>query len=183
MLLILASASPQRSAILAQLGIAFEARPAGVSERDRGPAEEVVRENALRKARTVAAAAPGELVMGVDTVVELDGRLYGKAAGPDEARSYLRKLSGRRHTVWSALAILDAGAERLGTARTEVTFRTLGESLLSWYLQGGEWRDRAGAYAIQGKGAALVRRIEGDYWNVVGLPVALMLEMAPELVT
>src|SRR5439155_27231752 len=81
--LILASASPQRRAILTQLGIAFEARPAGVGERDSGPAEEVVRENALRKARTVAAAAPGEFVMGVDTVVELDGRLYGKAASPD----------------------------------------------------------------------------------------------------
>ena len=180
--LILASRSPQRRAILEQLGIPFEVRPADTEERTAGPAEEVVTQNALDKARAAArATADGRLVLGVDTVVVLDGLVYGKARGHDEAREYLTCLSGRSHEVWSAIALVQEEAERVAATCTTVTFRKLGDRILDWYLASGEWRERAGAYAIQGKGAALVRRIEGDYWNVVGLPIALLIDNAPQI--
>ena len=180
--LVLASRSPQRRAILDQLGVAFEVRPTDVAERAEGDPAEVARTNALAKARAAAAGvARARLVLGVDTVVALDGRLYGKASDEAGARTYLERLSGRVHEVWSALALIEAGVEREGVECTRVSFRDLDQTMLDWYLRSGEWRERAGAYAVQGKGAALVERIEGDYWNVVGLPVALLLRMSPEL--
>jgi septum formation protein len=141
----------------------------------------VVYQNARLKAIGVA-RSPGERVLGVDTEVLIDGRLLGKAAGADEARGYLEQLSGRTHTVLSGLCLLEGDSERGGVAETHVTFRTLSPELVEWYVGTGEWPERAGAYAIQGHGAALVARIDGDYWNVVGLPVPLLLELAPELV-
>jgi septum formation protein len=141
----------------------------------------VVYQNARLKAIGVA-RSPGERVLGVDTEVLIDGRLLGKAAGADEARGYLEQLSGRTHTVLSGLCLLEGDSERGGVAETHVTFRTLSPELVEWYVGTGEWAERAGAYAIQGHGAALVARIDGDYWNVVGLPVPLLLELAPELV-
>jgi septum formation protein len=180
--LVLASRSPQRRAILEQLGIPFELHPTDVDERMDGPAKEVVTENALAKARMAAAeAAPEKLVLGVDTVVALDDRLYGKPVDAGDARSHLSDLSGREHDVWSGLVLLERGRELIGTARTVVRFRALDGELIAWYLASEEWRDRAGAYAIQGRGAALIQSIEGDYWNVVGLPVPLLLQMAPQL--
>jgi septum formation protein len=140
----------------------------------------VVYENARRKARAVAGS--GERVLGVDTDVLIDGRLLGKADGPGEARAHLERLSGRTHVVLSGVCLLERDTERGGLAETQVTFRTLSPELIEWYLGTGEWAERAGAYAIQGHGAALVERIDGDYWNVVGLPVPLLLELAPELV-
>jgi septum formation protein len=133
----------------------------------------VAKENARRK----AAAVDGELVLGVDTVVALDGRIYGKPGDEDVAGATLRALSGRTHEVVSGLAI---GAE-VTSAVTRVTFRTVTEPLLQWYVETGEWRDRAGGYAIQGRGAALVTAIDGDYLNVVGLPVAQLLARMPGL--
>lgn len=181
--LILASASPQRSAILTQLGIAFDVLPADVEERDAGDPETAVRENALRKARAVAAwAGPGAAVLGADTEVLLDGRLLGKAADADGARACLEALSGRTHEVLTGLALLHDGSEATAVVRTAVTFRTLDRPLVEWYLASREWEGRAGAYAVQGRGAALVASIEGDYWNVVGLPVAALLDLAPWLV-
>ena len=156
-------------------------RAADVDEREGGPAEEVVSENALRKARAIAAHEPSALVMGVDTVVELGGGLYGKPSDRAQAAEFLRALSGHRHRVWSGLALIEDGQERTGVATTDVTFRRVDHALAEWYLSSGEWRERAGGYAIQGKGAALVERVEGDYWNVVGLPVALLVGMAPGL--
>jgi septum formation protein len=180
--LVLASRSPQRRSILEQLGIPFETHPSDVGERSVGLPEEVVTENALLKARTVAAeVGPGRLVLSVDTVVVLDGRLYGKPSDSGEARSHLVRLSGREHEVWSGLALVEHGHEQIGTSRTAVRFRQLDERTVDWYLDTEEWRHRAGAYAIQGKGAALVQSIDGDYWNVVGLPVGLLLQMAPQL--
>jgi septum formation protein len=177
----LASRSPQRRAILEQLGIPFEVRVADVQEREGGPVEEVVSENALRKARAIAAHEPSALVMGVDTVVELGGSLYGKPSDRAQAAEFLRALSGRRHRVWSGLVLIEDGQERTGVATTDVAFRPVDPGLAEWYLASGEWRERAGGYAIQGKGAALVERIDGDYWNVVGLPVALLVDIAPGL--
>jgi septum formation protein len=179
--LILASRSPQRKAILTQLGIPFEVRPQDVEELTFGDdPESLVLENARRKARAAAAGGDG-LVLGVDTEVLIDGELLGKADSESEARAFLARLSGRTHTVLGGLALLADGAERTGVAATQVTFRTLSDRLLEWFLETGEWRERAGAYAIQGRGAALAERISGDYWNVVGLPVALLFDLAPEL--
>ena len=153
--------------------------PADVDEECDGDPAEVVTRNALRKARAVE----GDPVLGVDTEVFLDGRLFGKPADESEARTYLEQLSGRTHEVFSGLALIHDGQERGGVARTLVTFRTLDLPLIDWYLGSGEWQERAGGYAVQGRGAALIAAIDGDYWNVVGLPVALLLELAPSLLT
>jgi septum formation protein len=170
---ILASRSPQRKAILEQLGIEFTVVVPDVEEIEDGDPREMVVENALRKARAV----DGDLVLGVDTTVVLDGRSYGKPADETEAERVLELLSGRTHEVWSGIALNDQTA----AACTKVTFRPLAQPLLRWYLNSGEWRERAGGYAIQGRGAALVERIDGDFWNVVGLPVAELLKLAPDL--
>lgn len=177
--LVLASASPQRKAILEQLGVDFTVQPADVEELTSGDPARVVVENALRKARGVE----GGLVLGCDTEVVLDGRIYGKAADEGQAESYLRELSGRTHAVHSGIALRVGGSEQTGSAVTLVTFRALSDREIGWYLATGEWHNRAGAYAIQGRGSALVERIEGDFWNVVGLPVPKLLELAPDLVT
>jgi septum formation protein len=178
--LVLASASPQRKAILEQLGVEFTVRPADVEELTDGEPRQVVLENALRKARAVE----GDLVLGSDTEVYMDGKIFGKATDERHAEEYLRRLSGRTHEVWSGIALKSAdGGERSGVAVTQVTFRGLSDREVAWYLATGEWRGRAGAYAIQGRGSALVERIDGDFWNVVGLPVPELLRLAPDLVT
>ena len=178
--LTLASASPQRKAILEQLGVDFTVRPADVDELTDGEPRQVVLENALRKARAIE----GDLVLGSDTEVYLDGKIFGKATDERHAEDYLRRLSGRTHEVWSGIALKGAeGEERTGVAVTHVTFRELSDREIAWYLGTGEWRGRAGAYAIQGRGSALVERIDGDFWNVVGLPVPELLRLAPDLVT
>jgi len=137
---------------------------------------EVAVENARRKAQAVEAEAS---VLGVDTVVVLDGAIYGKPADAADARATLERLSGRVHEVVSGVAVVEAGETRTASATTRVSFRPLDAATLDWYLATGEWRERAGGYAIQGRGAALVAGIEGDYLNVVGLPVAALLELLP----
>lgn len=160
----------------------FQARPADVQETEEGPPREAALDNALRKAQAVARAGSGEVVLGVDTVVELDGQIYGKPADEQHARSTLIALSGRTHTVHSGIALLLAdGGSRTAVASTHVTFRELSAKQVERYVATGEWRGRAGGYAIQGAGAMLVRRIEGDYENVVGLPVASLLDLWPAL--
>jgi septum formation protein len=170
---ILASRSPQRRAILEQLGVQFEVVIPDVEEREDGDPREMVVENALRKARAVE----GDLVLGVDTTVVVDGRSYGKPGNEEEAERVLRLLSGRTHEVWSGIAL----NERTATACTKVTFRTIDDATMAWYIGSGEWKERAGGYAIQGKGSALVEGIDGDFWNVVGLPVPALLQLAPDL--
>lgn len=180
--LVLASASPQRRAILERLGVAFTVRVSGVEELEQGDPGEVALENALRKARAVqAGAAADELVLGVDTLVALDDAIYGKPPDEAAARETLRALSGATHRVLGGLALLHGGEQRTALASTEVVFRRIEEPLLDWYLRTGEWRGRAGGYAIQGAGAALVRELRGDYENVVGLPVATLLDICPGL--
>lgn len=178
-MLILASRSPQRRAILEQLGIDFEVRPADVEEVEQGPPEEIAVENARRKAEAVASG--DELVLGVDTVVALGDQLYGTASSAEDARNTLTALSGREHRVISGVCLTEGSGTRATKAITTVEFREFGGQTIDWYLATGEWRGRAGAYAIQGRGAALVKRIEGDYLNVVGLPVAALLELEPRL--
>lgn len=181
-MLVLASSSPQRRAILERLGVAFRQRPAGIAELERGDPAAIAQENALRKARAASVAGANEVVLGCDTLVALGSVIYGKPAGESAAREALTALSGTTHEVLSGLALLlPTGAVHTAVARTAVTFRVLGEGLIDWYLATGEWRGRAGGYAIQGAGAALVRSVEGDYENVVGLPVATLLDLYPEL--
>jgi len=156
-------------------------RASGVPELERGDAEVLTVENARRKARAVHVQGAQEAVLGCDTVVVLGGEIYGKPADVDAARRTLRALAGRTHEVISGLVLALPGTERTAIARTAVTFRELDERLIDWYLATEEWRDRAGGYAIQGAGSALVRAIDGDYENVVGLPLASLLDIYPEL--
>jgi septum formation protein len=133
----------------------------------------VVIENARRKARAV----DGDLVLACDTEVILDGRVFGKPADADEARTFLRRLSGRTHEVFGGIVVRRGSDEQTGICVTRVRFRTLDGSEIETYVATEEWRDRAGGYAIQGKGAALVEGIEGDFWNVVGLPVPELIRL------
>ena len=177
--MILASGSPQRKAILEQLGVDFRVEVPEVEEVAAGDPREVVLENALRKAR--ARSRPGERVLGADTAVVLEGEVFGKPGDAGQGRAFLSRLSGTTHEVMTGIALCEAGAERSAVAVTAVRFRALERADLDWYLDTGEWGGRAGGYAIQGKGAALVESIEGDYWNVVGLPVPALLRLAPDL--
>jgi septum formation protein len=177
--LTLASASPQRRAILAQLGVEFEVVVPEVEELTGGDPCTTVVENALRKVRAVN----GDPVLAADTEVVLDGEVFGKAGDEKQAQEFLRRLSGRTHEVWGGLALRVSGEEQTAYAVTRVRFRPLETRDIAWYLGTGEWRDRAGAYAIQGKGATLVESTEGDFWNVVGLPLAELVKLAPELLT
>jgi septum formation protein len=176
--LVLASRSPQRRAILEQLGIDFRAEAPEVEELTEGEPRALVLENARRK----AGAVEGDRVLGVDTAVVLDGRVFGKPANAEEAEVFLRRLSGRTHEVLSGISLREGGGERGEVAVTRVRFRPLAQRDIDWYIASGEWRERAGGYAIQGRGAALVAEIEGDYWNVVGLPVPALVGLAPDLI-
>jgi septum formation protein len=179
--LVLASRSPQRRAILEQLGIPFTARPTDAVEEDAGSPQVVASENALRKA-VAGKAAEGEIVLGVDTLVAIGLEIWGKPPNEEAARETLRRLGGRTHDVVSGIAIVDEhGAVQSATTVTRVTFRALDAAAIEWYLATGEWQERAGGYAIQGRGAALVERIDGDYLNVVGLPVATLMTLRPSV--
>ena len=137
-------------------------------------------ENALRKARAPQTSA-GEVVLGVDTLLAIDLEIWGKPPDAEAARATLRRLSGRTHRVVSGLALLRGGGVQAATVITDVTFRTLDDAAIDWYLAAGEWRDRAGGYAIQGRAGSFVSAIHGDYLNVVGLPVATLLDLWPGL--
>jgi nucleoside triphosphate pyrophosphatase len=184
--LILASASPQRRAILEQIGVRFEVRVPSVTELAEGPVVDVALENAYRKASAIAPAqghaqAPAP-VLGVDTVVSLGREIFGKPRDAGHAAEMLTALAGRRHVVVSGVCLIDGDRVRTAVAHTTVEFRALDRAAIAAYVRTGEWEGRAGAYAIQGRGATLVERIEGDYLNVVGLPVPTLLDLAPELI-
>jgi septum formation protein len=184
--LVLASGSPQRRAILGDLGLDFDVRPSGVAEEDEGAPRVVASENALRKALDVAngaGAGADEVVLGCDTLVATELEIWGKPPNEAAARETLQRLSGRTHEVISGLVLVQAGDVRATTEITEVTFRELDDATIDWYLGFREWEGRAGGYAIQGRGAALIKRIEGDYLNVVGLPVAALIDLLPGLMS
>jgi septum formation protein len=176
--IVLASTSPQRRAILEQLGLPYEVVAPRYAEEGEGsglsPAE-LVREHAREKARSVAAAAGDRPVLGVDTVVACGGVVYGKPADATEAAEMLGRLGGAAHEVVSGLCLVTPGWEVVEHGVTQVTFRPLTPRDIAAYVATGEWEGRAGGYAIQGRGATLVQRIEGDYLNVVGLPAALLI--------
>jgi septum formation protein len=180
--LLLASTSPQREAILRQLHIPFDVVAPKYEEETQPVADpsQVVREHARGKARSVADIADDRPVLGVDTAVVLGGRIFGKPANATDAEQMLEELSGKTHAVVSGLCLLTPGWEDVEHETTHVAFRELAPRELGTYVATGEWEGRAGAYAIQGRGASLVRCIEGDYLNVVGLPAALLVRLLAE---
>ena len=179
--LVLASRSPQRKHLLEQLGVPFRIV---VSDHDEGVTDgnpaHTVQQNARGKAEEVLArehVEPGELVLGVDTVVVSDGEILGKARDEEEAARYVRRLAAGTHEVYSGLYLTSRKVALASHCITSVTFRSLTDAELAAYIACGEWRDRAGAYAIQGIGSGLVQRVDGDYFNVVGLPVAELVRL------
>jgi len=193
----LASGSPQRAEILRKLGVEFAVVVPGVEELTGGDPEFEVLENARRKAKAVvdsvaraggvvgggspAATGPARLILACDTDVVLDGRALGKPVNAEEARGYLDRMSGRAHEVLSGLVVVVDGEERSGLERTTVVFKQLDEAEKQRYVDFGEWQGRSGGYAVQTLGSTLVERLEGSVSNVVGLPVGLLFELAPEL--
>lgn len=175
---VLASGSPQRSEILSKLGVEFEVVVSGVDELSGGDPDFEVLENARLKARAVERDG---VVIACDTDVVLDGKALGKPADAAEARRYLDRMSGRAHQVLSGLVVLDGEEERSGLERTTVIFKQLSEAEKQRYVRFGEWEGRSGGYAIQTLGSTLVERLEGSVSNVVGLPVGLLIDLAPEL--
>ena len=183
-MIVLASKSPQRRALLAALGLDFDVQVPAIEEETDGEPRDLVVRNALRKAEAVAADEPGALVIAGDTEVVIDGEVLGQPANEGEARAHLARLSGSEHQVLGGLALMGPGdgESRTGVDLSTVAFRELDPPLLAAYLASGEWRGRAGSYAIQGLGSALVDSVRGDVSNVIGLPVGLLLRISPELV-
>lgn len=173
--LVLASSSPRRKDLLAMLGIPVLVQTPDVLER-RLPREEP-EAYARRLAREKARAVPGHLVLGADTIVVLDGEVLEKPTDAAEAVSMLRRLRGRRHEVITAVALQAGRTLREAVDRTGVTFRTVSDAWIDAYVGTGEPMDKAGAYGIQGYGAGLVERIEGDFFSVMGLPVRLVIDL------
>ncbi len=176
MTLILASASPRRRELLQQIGAEFEVEVSHTPEvidASLSP-ENMVQQLALQKASAVAAGHTDGIVLGSDTIVVNDGVLMGKPSSAEEAAAMLRSLSGKWHQVMTAVALVDASAEREPWTAVEITgvkFRELSDTDIANYLSTNEYRDKAGSYGIQGYGALLVEKIEGCYFNVVGLPL------------
>jgi septum formation protein len=178
--LVLASASPRRQELLEMLGIDLIIEPSGIDESYR-PGESA-RAHALRlsleKARDVSLMYPGLWVLGADTIVVIDGEVLGKPEDKEDARQMLLKLSGREHVVITAFALVfrNTGVEYSEAVESRVTFNPLEEDELQWYLGTGEPYDKAGAYAVQGKGAAFIKEICGSHTNVIGLPLSEVVE-------
>jgi septum formation protein len=180
--LILASRSPRRFDLLTGMGFEFEVVPAdegAENELDQSDPYALPETAARRKCREVAAKHPGSIVVAADTAVILDGEILNKPEDDDEARRFLSRLSGRTHTVVTGVAVQrrSDGVDLAASESTRVTFRVLSDDEIADYVATGEGRDKAGSYAVQGLGACLIRSIDGCYYNVVGLPVALLCEL------
>ncbi|HEX9564181.1 MAG TPA: Maf family protein [Gemmatimonadaceae bacterium] len=176
---VLASQSPRRRELLTLVGMAHDVRPADLDERmepGEGPEEHVER-LARAKARAIAVREPDALVIGADTIVVLDDEILGKPDDAAGARQTLRKLSGRTHTVHTAVAVARDGLLESGIESVEVTFRALTDDQIAKYIATGEPMDKAGAYGIQGFGAVIVERIHGDYFAVMGLPLGRLVAL------
>ena len=181
--LVLASASPRRSELLAGLGVRFAVRPASVDETPRAGEGAAALVERLAREKAAAVAQPGELVLGADTVVTLDGGLLGKPADDAEAAAMLAQLAGREHEVLTGVALLDVDAGRTAAVveRSRVRFATLSPREIDWYVKSGEPHDKAGAYAVQGRAALFVTAILGNHSNVVGLPLPAVRRLCREL--
>ena len=173
--LILASGSPRRRRLLAELGLDFEVRPVELDESTQDGEDPTSYVERLAQLKATAAARADELVLAADTTVVIDGGLLGKPADPEEARAMLRRLADRQHRVLTGVAVYDVGTEHLeaATESSLVRISPLSEADIDWYVATGEPLDKAGAYAIQGLGSLFVESVEGNYSNVVGLPLPL----------
>ena len=183
MRVILASGSPRRHELLDMIGIAHEVVPADIDESQRNgerPVEHAER-LAREKGATIAARFPGSLVISADTIVVIDGEVLGKPRDPDEARSMLQRLSGRTHVVFTAVAVSLGERVRSDVEEVSVTFLPLSEAAIASYVSTGEPLDKAGSYGIQGYGATIVERIDGDFFSVMGLPLARLVALLGEL--
>jgi septum formation protein len=182
--LVLASASPRRVALLRQAGARFTVLDPGPDRPWPGKAEprHGVRALALDKARRVAARRPGAVVIGADTVVVLRGQRLGKPRDVEEARAMIARLHGRTHEVWTGLALVCAGEQRTAAEVTRVSWMRLTAEEIAVYARSGEPLDKAGGYGIQGLAGQFVRKIDGDYFNVVGLPLARLRVLLSEFV-
>ena len=184
--LILASGSPRRAEILRAVGWPFEVVAPNVDEK-RFAAEDAVsyvRRLAQLKAETVAAKVSEGLVLGADTVVVIDGEILGQPRNDEEARRMLQSLNGKWHDVLTGVALARSGQASqslIDHETTRVRFSQMSDVEIDWYVSTGEPRDKAGAYAIQGKAALFIEEIEGDYFNIVGLPVRLVYELLRKL--
>ncbi|HEX8843120.1 MAG TPA: Maf family protein [Pyrinomonadaceae bacterium] len=184
--LTLASGSPRRAEILRAVRWPFEAMAMDIDEtlRDGEGAEEAVERLALEKALAAAKLCQSGLVLGADTAVVVDSKFLGKPVDEEDARRMLRLLSGRWHDVLTGVALVRAsgsGARAVARERTEVRFAPMSEEEIDWYVRSGEPMDKAGAYAVQGRAALFVEEIRGDFWNIVGLPVRLVYELAAKV--
>lgn len=182
--IVLASGSPRRKELLHSLGLPFEVRVSNVDESFDPKLEpsRIVEDLSYKKATHIANAVPEGLVIGSDTIVVIDGQVLGKPKSPDEAISMLTMISGRTHTVYTGVGLIDAasGQSRVEHRSTEVSIKSLSLEQIRSYVSTGEPMDKAGSYAIQGIGATLVEKINGDYFTVVGLPLALLSDMLSE---
>ena len=181
--LVLASASPRRRELLEGLDLDFEVRSADIDECvlvDESPEDHVLR---LARAKAQAVALPGELILAADTVVVLDDRILGKPVDTGDAQRMLHNLAGRQHTVYTGVALFDSDREALGSAldRSDVRITSLSKDEIAWYISTSEPSDKAGSYAIQGLGALFVEAIEGNYTNVVGLPLPITRSLFQQL--
>lgn len=178
--IILASTSKQRYDILKRTGIPFAVEDSGYEEDLTLPLspDELVRHLAQGKAAVVAARHPGAIIIGADTVVVCDGKIFGKPLTAEQARGMLRMLSGRTHSILTGFSVMDTktGANIARTVESKVSFRTLSDEQIDSYIATGEPLGKAGGYAIQGQGAQFVERLEGEMDNVVGLPLRALLE-------
>lgn len=178
--IILASASPRREQLLRQVGCDFRVEASQAEENNAAalPPAELVRRHALAKAQAVAAKAPaGEIVIGADTIVTLTGKVYGKPTDAPAAIEMLQELSGQTHSVWSGVAVVVADRSFTAAVKTQVTLARLTPDQIRRYVATGEPLDKAGAYAVQGRGALFVERLEGCYFNVVGLPLQTLSQL------
>jgi septum formation protein len=183
MRLILASSSPRRRELLAQVGLVFDVMPAHIDETRHASETPTayVQRLALQKAQAIHAAHPGTIVLGADTTVEIDGHALEKPLDRSDAERMLRALSGRTHHVHTGIALLSPHGERAHLETTSVTFSPVDDTELQRYLDSGEPYDKAGAYGIQGYAARWIPRIDGDYFNVMGLPLAATVRLLKEL--
>lgn len=177
--IILASESPRRRELLTLIGLPFTVITSHVEEcpPDHVTPDQYVMALAAQKARAVFSAHPDDCVIGADTVVYLDGDILGKPHTPENAKKFLTRMQGRTHTVYTGLAVLSPGRTDVRCCTTDVTFAPMSEAEIDWYVSTGEPLDKAGAYGVQGPAGVFVSRIDGNYFNVIGMPLPLLYQM------
>jgi septum formation protein len=181
--IVLASGSPRRSEIMNSVGWPFTKDVPDIdeSERDGEMPEDYVRRLAAEKAQAVAHSHPGEIVLAADTTVVIDGKIIGKPTDEAHARQMIEMLSGNWHEVLTGVAVAKNGNSEVGMQRTRVKFAPMSDAEIAFLVSEGDPLDKAGAYAVQAQAALFIEAIDGDYWNVVGLPISLVYEMVKKV--